>query len=144
MQTVTRETPYPSRRAFCCGLGAALALPMVDVSVLAQAPAAQEAAGPPMLPLRSPGLEHLGLTGPDPEAAAKFYGRIFGPQLFREREAPPRYYVMAGTAHLAFGGSDRQQSHRWSITSVRSSTTIADARCVPCSRREASSPLASA
>ena len=105
MQTVTRETPYPSRRAFCCGLGAALALPMVDRSVLAQAPAAQEAAGPPMLPLRSPGLEHLGLTVPDPEAAAKFYGRIFGPQLFREREAPPRYYVMAGTAYLAFGGS---------------------------------------
>ena len=105
MQTVTRETPYPSRRAFCCGLGAALALPMVDLSVLAQAPAAQEAAGPPMLPLRSPGLEHLGLTVPDPEAAAKFYGRIFGPQLFREREAPPRYYVMAGTAYLAFGGS---------------------------------------
>ena len=105
MQTVTRETPYPSRRAFCCGLGAALALLMVDLSVLAQAPAAQEAAGPPMLPLRSPGLEHLGLTVPDPEAAAKFYGRIFGPQLFREREAPPRYYVMAGTAYLAFGGS---------------------------------------
>jgi catechol 2,3-dioxygenase-like lactoylglutathione lyase family enzyme len=78
---------------------------MVDLSVLAQAPAAQEADGPPMLPLRSPGLEHLGLTVPDPEAAAKFYGRIFGPQLFREREAPPRYYVMAGTAYLAFGGS---------------------------------------
>jgi len=105
MQTVTRETPYQSRRAFCCGPGAALALPMVDLSVLAQAPAAQEAAGPPMLPLRSPGLEHLGLTVPDPEAAAKFYGRLFGPQLFREREAPPRYYVMAGTAYLAFGGS---------------------------------------
>jgi hypothetical protein len=26
MRTVTGETPYPSRRAFCCGLGAALAL----------------------------------------------------------------------------------------------------------------------
>jgi hypothetical protein len=43
MQTVTRATPYPSRPACCCGLGAAL--PMVDASVLAQAPAAQEAAG---------------------------------------------------------------------------------------------------
>jgi len=105
VRAVTGETPYPSRRAFCCGLGAALALPIVNPSALAQAPAAQEAAGPPMLPLRSPGLEHLGLTVPDPEAAAKFYGRIFGPQLFREREAPPRYYVMAGTAYLAFGGS---------------------------------------
>ena len=77
MHIVIGETPYPSRRAFCCGLGAALALPMVDLSVLAQAPAVQEAAGPPMLPVRSPGLEHLGLTVPDPEAAAKFYGRIF-------------------------------------------------------------------
>jgi catechol 2,3-dioxygenase-like lactoylglutathione lyase family enzyme len=42
---------------------------------------------------------------PDPEAAAKFYGRIFNPQLFREREAPPRFYVTAGTAYLAFGSS---------------------------------------
>ena len=92
MQTVTRETRYPSRRAFCCGLGAALALPIVDLSVLAQAPAAQAAAGPPMLPLRSPGLEPC----------------------------------------------------RWSITSVHSSTTIADARCVLCSRREAFNPQASA
>jgi catechol 2,3-dioxygenase-like lactoylglutathione lyase family enzyme len=58
-----------------------------------------------MFPVRSPGLEHLGLTVPDPEAAARFYGRIFGPQLFREREPPPRYYVMAGTSYLAFGGS---------------------------------------
>ena len=56
------------------------------------------------LPLRTPGLEHIGLTVPDPEATAKFYGRIFNPQLFREREAPPRFYVTVGTAYLAFGG----------------------------------------
>jgi len=55
--------------------------------------------------VRSPGLEHLGLTVPEPEAAAKFYGRIFGPQLFREREAPPRFYAMAGISYLAFGES---------------------------------------
>jgi catechol 2,3-dioxygenase-like lactoylglutathione lyase family enzyme len=71
----------------------------------AQAPATQQAAGPPMFPVRSPGIDHLGLTVPDPEAAAKFYGRIFGPQLFREREPPPRYYVLAGISYLAFGGS---------------------------------------
>jgi catechol 2,3-dioxygenase-like lactoylglutathione lyase family enzyme len=91
---------------FCRGLGAALALPALDSVAMARTPLAQDAApSSPMLPLRSPGLEHLGLTVPDPEAAAKFYGPIFGPQLFREREPPLRYYVMAGTAYLAFGGS---------------------------------------
>jgi catechol 2,3-dioxygenase-like lactoylglutathione lyase family enzyme len=56
------------------------------------------------LPLITPGLEHVGLTVPNPEETAKFYGRIFNPQLFRERDAPPRYYVTAGTAYMAFGG----------------------------------------
>src|SRR5260370_21198952 len=57
-----------------------------------------------LLPLNTPGLEHVGLTVPNPEETAKFYGRIFNPQLFREREAPPRYYVTAGTSYIAFGG----------------------------------------
>ena len=59
---------------------------------------------PAELPLNTPGLEHVGLTVPNPEETAKFYGRIFNPQLFRERDAPPRYYVTAGTAYMAFGG----------------------------------------
>lgn len=79
-----------SRRTF---LGATLTLPLLKSAALAQ------------LPLRTPGLEHIGLTVPDPEAAAKFYGRIFNPQLFKEREPPPRFYVTTGTAYLAFGGS---------------------------------------
>src|SRR5438876_12208923 len=57
------------------------------------------------LPLKTPGLEHIGYTVPNPEETAKFYGRIFNPQLFRERDAPPRYYVTAGTAYIAFGGN---------------------------------------
>jgi catechol 2,3-dioxygenase-like lactoylglutathione lyase family enzyme len=57
------------------------------------------------LPLHTTGLEHIGTTVPDPEAAAKFYGRIFDPQLFQEREPPPRFYVRFGTAYMAFGGS---------------------------------------
>src|SRR5438552_18482559 len=57
------------------------------------------------LPLKTPGLEHIGLTVTNPEETAKFYGRIFNPQLFRERDAPPRYYVTTGTAYLAFGGN---------------------------------------
>src|SRR6266571_8417062 len=56
------------------------------------------------LPLNTPGLEHIGLTVPNPEETAKFYGRIFNPQLFRERDAPPRFYVTTGTAYMAFGG----------------------------------------
>src|SRR5215813_13215771 len=68
-------------------------------------PAAGRTAQSSGLPLNSPGLEHIGLTVTDPEEAAKFYGRIFNPQLFRERDAPPRYYVTAGTAYLAFGGN---------------------------------------
>jgi catechol 2,3-dioxygenase-like lactoylglutathione lyase family enzyme len=104
MQAVTDDSRHSSRRAFCRGLGAAFVLPIFEATARAQTPAG-DAGGAPMLPVRSPGLEHLGFTVPDPEAAAKFYGRIFGPQLFREREPPPRYYVMAGTAYLAFGGS---------------------------------------
>src|SRR5262252_728154 len=57
------------------------------------------------LPIKTTGLEHMGLTVPDPEAAARFYGRIFDPQLFQERDPPPRFYVRLGTGYLAFGGN---------------------------------------
>ena len=57
------------------------------------------------LPLDTTGLEHIGFTVPDPEATAKFYGRIFDPQLFQEKDPPPRFYVRFGTAYAAFGGS---------------------------------------
>jgi catechol 2,3-dioxygenase-like lactoylglutathione lyase family enzyme len=57
------------------------------------------------LPLNTTGLEHLGMTVPDQKASAEFYGRIFDPQLFQEKDPPPRYYVRMGTAYLAFGGT---------------------------------------
>jgi catechol 2,3-dioxygenase-like lactoylglutathione lyase family enzyme len=57
------------------------------------------------LPLRTTGLEHIGVTVPDPEATAKFFGRIFDPQLFQEKDPPPRFYVKLGTGYLAVGGS---------------------------------------
>jgi catechol 2,3-dioxygenase-like lactoylglutathione lyase family enzyme len=62
-------------------------------------------AQPPLLPLRTSGLEHIGITVPDPEAAAKFYGRIFDPQLFQERDPPPRFYARMGISYVAFGGN---------------------------------------
>jgi catechol 2,3-dioxygenase-like lactoylglutathione lyase family enzyme len=62
---------------------------------------AAQAAG---LPLRTTGLEHIGMTVPDQNATAKFYGRIFDPQLFQERDPPPRFYVRTGISYIAFGG----------------------------------------
>jgi catechol 2,3-dioxygenase-like lactoylglutathione lyase family enzyme len=60
-------------------------------------------AGP--LPLQTTGLEHIGMTVPDQKASAEWYGRIFDPQLFQERDPPPRFYVRMGTAYIAFGGT---------------------------------------
>jgi catechol 2,3-dioxygenase-like lactoylglutathione lyase family enzyme len=100
-----------SRRDFVKAVGTALSVPLLESIAAgqnrpgAQTPPAPSAGPVASLPLRTPGLEHLGLTVPDPKAAAEFYGRLFNPQVFREREAPPRYYVTTGTAYLAFGGS---------------------------------------
>ncbi len=57
------------------------------------------------LPLHTTGIEHFGFTVPDPEATAKFYGRIFDGQLFQEKDPPPRFYVKLGTGYMAFGGN---------------------------------------
>ncbi len=56
------------------------------------------------LSLNNTGLEHIGMQIPDQEAAAKFYGMIFDPQLFQEKDPPPRFYVKIGTSYIAFGG----------------------------------------
>jgi catechol 2,3-dioxygenase-like lactoylglutathione lyase family enzyme len=56
------------------------------------------------LPIKTSGLEHIGMQVPDQEAAAKFYGRIFDPQLFQEKDPPPRFYVKIGISYIAFGG----------------------------------------
>ena len=60
----------------------------------------------PGLPLKTTGLEHYGLTVPNSEAAARFYGKLFDNQLFKEKDPPPRYYVRLGKAYLAFGQRD--------------------------------------
>ena len=66
--------------------------------------AARGLAATPALPLETTGLEHIGMTVPDQEATARFYGMIFDPQLFQERDPPPRFYVRVGTSYIAFGG----------------------------------------
>jgi catechol 2,3-dioxygenase-like lactoylglutathione lyase family enzyme len=55
------------------------------------------------LPLKTSGLEHVGLTVPDPKKSAAFYGRIFDPQIFQEMMPPLRYYCRLGIGYVAFG-----------------------------------------
>ena len=88
-----REAGCPSRREMLPVLGAC-ALPWL----------AGRTAHAADLPLATTGLEHIGMTVPDQEATAKFYGRIFDPQLFQERDPPPRFYVRTGISYIAFGG----------------------------------------
>jgi catechol 2,3-dioxygenase-like lactoylglutathione lyase family enzyme len=87
------------------------------VTALAQTPAEESGRGKgrgpapspagqpsgPALPLKTTGLEHIGITVPNPEAMANFYGRIFDPQLFKERDIANRFYCRMGKAYLAFG-----------------------------------------
>ena len=87
------NSPLLSRRTALRGIGGGLAL--------ASARLAQPSS--PGLPLRNTGLEHYGYTVPDSEAAARFFGRIFDTQLFKEKDPPPRFYVRLGIGYLAFG-----------------------------------------
>ncbi len=82
-----------SRRSALRGLGGGLAMALRT--------SAQSAS--PGLPLRNTGLEHYGYTVADAELAARFYGRIFDTQLFKEKDPPPRFYVRMGISYLAFG-----------------------------------------
>jgi catechol 2,3-dioxygenase-like lactoylglutathione lyase family enzyme len=82
-----------SRREF---LGAA------GATVAAGALPASQGAG---LPLRSTGLEHLGLWVRDVAAAGAFYGRLFNPLLHKEKDDPLRYYVPLGVGYLALGAA---------------------------------------
>jgi catechol 2,3-dioxygenase-like lactoylglutathione lyase family enzyme len=73
--------------------------------------AAAELAQAADLPIRTSGLEHIGMTVPDQKAAAEFYGRIFDPQLFQERDPPARFYVRTGISYIAFGGNPEMPPH---------------------------------
>jgi catechol 2,3-dioxygenase-like lactoylglutathione lyase family enzyme len=74
-------------------------------ALLWAAPGRADDTAPGPLPLQTTGLEHIGMTVPDQKASAEWYGRIFDPQLFQERDPPPRFYVRMGTAYIAFGGT---------------------------------------
>ncbi|MCW2390138.1 catechol 2,3-dioxygenase-like lactoylglutathione lyase family enzyme [Sphingobium sp. B11D3B] len=55
------------------------------------------------LPLRTTGLEHIGMLVPDVTKAAQFYGRLFNPAVHKEADPPLRYYVVLGKGYIALG-----------------------------------------
>jgi catechol 2,3-dioxygenase-like lactoylglutathione lyase family enzyme len=101
-----------SRRTFMQSVGTALALPgatsRVHTEALAQAGLrGQDAPGAPArtdaLPLKTTGIEHLGIMVPDVERSARFYGQLFNPALYREKDPPLRYYATLGVGYIAIG-----------------------------------------
>lgn len=98
-----------SRRAFIHTVGAALAAPIGPSRVRAEALAqarGQDAATPARtdaLPLKTPGIEHLGIMVQDVERSGRFYGQLFDPALYREKDPPLRYYARLGVGYIAIG-----------------------------------------
>ena len=100
-----------SRRHVLTGIGVVALLPFISKLTRAQdasASAAPAAAASSQLPLKTTGLEHMGTVVPDVEAAGKFYGRLFNPELYKEKEPPLRYYVTLGVGYLALGSRANQ------------------------------------
>ena len=85
------------RRTFLAALAGAVPALMLDVPAVAQSLKGDE------LPLHTTGLEHIGMVVPDTNAAARFYSSVFNPEMQKEKDAPLRYYVMAGTGYIAIG-----------------------------------------
>jgi catechol 2,3-dioxygenase-like lactoylglutathione lyase family enzyme len=103
-----------SRRALLGGMGLAALAPLVPGASRAQATVDSSSAPPTVsqLPLKTTGLEHMGTIVPDVTAAAKFYGRLFNPELYKEKDLPLRYYVTLGVGYLALG-THADQSHAY-------------------------------
>ena len=53
--------------------------------------------------LQTAGLEHIGMIVPDVEEAARFYSRVFNPDIQKENDLPLRYYVTTGSGYIAIG-----------------------------------------
>jgi len=87
-----------SRRAFLGGVAA-----IGPTLMLSSRAFAEEVLKGDELPLRTTGLEHIGMVVPDVEAAARFYSSLFNPDMQKEKDSPLRYYVMTGTGYIAIG-----------------------------------------
>lgn len=103
-----------SRRTLLGAMGLVALAPIVPGTSRAEDTTPQPspgASGPAsQLPLKTTGLEHLGTVVPDVEAAGKFYGRLFNPELYKEHDPPLRYYARLGVGYLALG-SRANQTH---------------------------------
>src|SRR4051812_21642990 len=86
-----------SRRAVIRGVAAICPAVMLGSRALADELKGDE------LPLRTTGLEHIGMVVPDTEKAARFYSSVFNPEMQKEKDAPLRYYVMTGSGYIAIG-----------------------------------------
>ena len=93
----TAPVPSTSRRTFLQLAGFAASWPLLARG--------QESSSSAELPLRTTGLEHLGLLVPDVASAGRFYVRVFDPALHKEREPPLRYYVPLGVGYIAIGAA---------------------------------------
>jgi catechol 2,3-dioxygenase-like lactoylglutathione lyase family enzyme len=91
------ETRNLSRRTVLGVLAAIAPAAMLATRVAAQPLKGDE------LPLHTTGLEHIGMVVPDTEKSARFYSRLFNPEMQKEKDAPLRYYVMMGTGYMAIG-----------------------------------------
>jgi catechol 2,3-dioxygenase-like lactoylglutathione lyase family enzyme len=91
------ETRTLSRRTVLGAFAAMAPGAMLGTRVAAQPLRGDE------LPLHTTGLEHIGMVVPDTEKSARFYSRLFNPEMQKEKDAPLRYYVMTGTGYMAIG-----------------------------------------
>ncbi|HEY0962278.1 MAG TPA: VOC family protein [Pseudomonadales bacterium] len=93
----SRNTSNLSRRSVLGALAAIAPAAMLGTRAIAQPLKGDE------LPLHTTGLEHIGIVVPDTEKSARFYSRLFNPEMQKEKDAPLRYYVMMGTGYMAIG-----------------------------------------
>lgn len=93
----SHETRNLSRRTVLAALAAITPAAMFGTRAVAQPLRGDE------LPLHTTGLEHIGIVVPDTEKSARFYSRLFNPEMQKEKDAPLRYYVMMGTGYMAIG-----------------------------------------
>jgi catechol 2,3-dioxygenase-like lactoylglutathione lyase family enzyme len=79
-----------SRRKFMGAIGAAPVLPL-----LARAAGGIQSAGTRVLPLDTPGVDHLDVIVPDVEAAARFYMGVFNTRLHGQPfQGATRYFIL--------------------------------------------------
>lgn len=93
---------------FGLGLGAA---GFAARAARAQPPGRNEPPDPALVARQLPldgvvGFEHVGTVVPDVTDAARFFGRVFNPFVYKEQAPPLRYYVTFDPGYVALGSRD--------------------------------------